>query len=139
MIMTRKQDIPEEDNSNTTYELDINEHVQWVDPAEFGVTDFPVVKPTDYFITSGDAVVKAAHLDRDVWQLAGEARKKFSQSKNKKHAEFQRRLWEMAGKCRALLNILKKARGEAIFLETEWRDHKLYCIPKNPRKKDVMD
>lgn len=134
--MTRKHEQPDAD---AVYELNLAKHIQDVDPADYGIDDFDIVKPADYFITSGDAVVKATHLDNDIWRLAGEARKRFGQSTNERHVEFQRRLWEMAGRCRALLNTLKKVRGENIFLETEWRDHKLYCIPKNPRKKDVVD
>jgi hypothetical protein len=49
---------------------------------------------------------------------------------------FLEKLWECAGRCRTMLNMLKKIRGTHIFLETEWRDHRLYIIPKDPRKKD---
>lgn len=127
------------DTEDVIYELDIDSYVQFIDPAEYGINEFEVIRPTDYFITSGDAVIKATYLDRDMWHLAGEARKKYGKSTNKKHKAFQKRLWEAAGKCRILLNTLKKIRGDAIFLELEWRDHKLYCIPKNPRKRDDIN
>lgn len=136
--MSRKNNYDEEEG-DCVYELDIDEHVPFVDPATYGIKDLTAVRPSDYFITSGDAVVKAAQLDKDMWLLAGEARKRYGPSKVKKHKEFERRIWEAAGKCRTLVNTLKKVRGEAVFLETEWKDHKLYCIPKNPRKKDVVE
>ncbi len=121
------------------YELNVSEHVDYINPHDYGITDFESINPSDYFITSGDAVVKATHLEKDMWRVAGEARKRFGKSRNKRHLEFQRKIWIAAGKCRLLLNMLKKVRGEHIFLETEWKDHVLYCIPKDPRKKDVID
>lgn len=123
----------------TLYELNIDEHVPYVNPADYNISDFAVPKPTDYFVTSGDAVVKAEHLNRDMWQCAGEARKRFKSSSTKRHLEFQQKLWECAGKCRTMLGLLKKIRGTHIFLEVEWRDHVVCCIPKDPRKKDIID
>ena len=71
------------------------------------------IDPRDYFITSGDAVSKAKALSRDLRQ-AGE------------FGEADRAL--------RLVDALVAARGEACFLETEYAsDHRLLCIPKNPR------
>jgi len=35
-----------------------------------------------------------------------------------------------------LLRRLREARGTDCFLETEWDDHKLLCVAKNPRSKE---
>lgn len=117
----------------------VNDHVPLVNPLAYGITDLDAINPNDYFITSGDAVSKATILDRDMWQAAGQARKQYGNSKKKDHQQFLVLIWDAAGKCRKFLNFLKKIRGEHIFLETEWRDHRLYCIPKDPRKKGQED
>jgi hypothetical protein len=121
------------------FELRIDEHVPFVDPRTYGINDFQGINPRDYFITSGDAVCKASQLERELWEAAGAARRLYGQAKNKRHQQFQKDLWIAAGKCRTLVNRLKNVRGDAIFLETEYRDHKLYCIPKNPRAKGRND
>lgn len=63
--------------------------------------------PKTYFVTSGEAVRKAEQLEKDIWKMAGKARK--------------------------LRNYLKKARGPAVYLETEWNDGMLVLKRKNPR------
>lgn len=138
------------------YHLILEDHVEYVDPSSFGLTE-EYVNPADYFITSGDAVQKAKVLERDLWHLAGELRKKsyaiickeqkcdhqkavslYSEGTRpkspKKFKEYEAAVWKAAGASRKLLNSLIKARGTNIFLETEWNQHKLLVIPKNPRK-----
>lgn len=68
------------------------------------------IDPHQYFITSGEAIAKAEKLEKDIWL--------------------------MAGKARQLKNMLKKARGPAVYLETEWNDSRLLLKRKNPRNKD---
>lgn len=137
------------------FELVVEDHVQWVNPQEFDLKSAGI-NPRDYFITSGDAVKKAEILDKDLWQLAGSLRKemfeivaaenscdlikaqelfrKGTRPKNPpKFASYEAAVWKAAGQCRKLLNLLKLAKGPNIFLESEWNDHRLLCIPKNPR------
>jgi hypothetical protein len=115
------------------YQINITDFVPHIQPSEYGIENIKTINPNDYFITSGDAVVKATVLEKDMWTLAGKIRKELGKSKDKKHKEFISSIWSAAGKCRVLLHHLKEIRGTAIFAETEWRDHKLIIIPKNPK------
>lgn len=140
----------------SVFELILDDHVKYVDPKDYGV-DERSVRPADYFITSGDAVEKAKILEKDLWNLAGELRKKCYTTIAAEHScsyqqaqdlyrngirpanpaglkDFENDVWKSAGACRKLLNALIKAKGPNIFLETEWDSHHLLCIPKNPRK-----
>ena len=139
------------------YELIISDHVPYVDPATYGLSEERSIRPSDYFITSGDAVEKTKILERDLWELAGSLRKRsceiISTEKNVNYvkaqqlyrqgirpksparfSEFEEAIWKAAGASRKLLNALKKAKGPNVFLETEWDSHRLLCIPKNPRR-----
>lgn len=72
------------------------------------------IDPKTYFVTSGEAVQKAKKLERD--------------------------LWVMAGKARQLRTLLEKARGPAVYLETEWQEGaRLVLKRKNPRVKKDED
>lgn len=135
--MSKKQPKTPRD-TETGFHVIIDDHVPTVRPGMYGIMDLDTVNPNAYFITSGDAVSKATVLDRDMWDAAGQARKKYGNSKNKEHQEFLKLVWGAAGRTRKFLNFLKSLRAEHIFLETEWRDHKLYCIPKDPRKKEPI-
>lgn len=115
------------------HEIEIGKFVPYVDANNYGITNFKTINPNDYFITSGDAVVKATVLEKDMWALAGRVKKEFGKSPDKQYKTFISDIWSAAGKCRVLLNHLKKIRGTAIFAETEWRNHKLLVIPKNPK------
>ena len=77
------------------WELDITELVN-------------AINPTDYFCTTGEAVIKVRKLEADLFAAAGIARK--------------------------LGNILRKLRGENVYLETQWIGGKLLLKAKNPRK-----
>lgn len=138
------------------FELVVNDHVPWVNPADYGL-DRDGINPNDYFVTSGDAVEKAKVLDRDLWRLAGDLRKEMFRLIAKEHGcdllkaqelfragtrptnpprfhDYEAAVWKAAGQSRKLVNALKAVKGEYCFLETEWDCHKLLCIPKNPRK-----
>ncbi len=140
----------------SVFELVINDHVPWVNPADYGV-GIAGINPQDYFVTSGDAVEKAKVLDRDLWRLAGELRKEMFRliaeeqgcdqmkaqdlfragtrlSNPPRFHEYEAEVWRAAGQSRKLINALKNAKGVNCFLETEWDCHKLLCIPKNPRR-----
>jgi hypothetical protein len=141
------------------FELVVDDHVAFVDPAAYDLKDCVGLDPNQYFVTSGDAVEKARALERDLWQLAGEVRKQSYQhiaderkvslqeaqrlyrngerpKKPKRYSEYETAVWQAAGSARSLLNALKKAKGTNIFLETDRdEDHRLLCVPKNPRAK----
>lgn len=76
---------------------------------ELDITEMvQAIDPADYFCTTGEAVIKTRKLEADLFRAAGIARK--------------------------LGNILKKLRGENVYLETQWVDGRLLIKAKNPRK-----
>ncbi len=117
------------------FELDVYDFLETLNPPkEFKLEE---IKPCYFFITSGDAIQKTKFLKDKIWNYAGTARKRLNQMKSpsNKAKEFEKECWKQAGAVTKLLNALEKARGSAVFLETEWHDQTLYCIPKNPRTK----
>jgi|GEM_PF-2933706 len=146
----------------SVFELIIEDHIPFVNPKSFGLTSVEYlsecINPASYFVTSGDAVEKARFLEKNIWNLAGELRRRsyvmienehrctsteaqalfrdgIRPSRPKRFHEYEAAVWKTAGQARKLLNALIKAKGEECFLETEWDCHKLLCIPKNPRVK----
>ncbi len=140
----------------SVFELVLSDFLEFINPVDYHLEE-RAIDPANYFITSGDAVEKARILERDLWQLAGELRKKCCSIIESEHAcshsqaqelyrkgvrprkppklkEFEVAIWRSAGASRKLLNALIKAKGSNIFLETEWDNHHLKCIPKNPRR-----
>jgi len=116
------------------FELIIDEHVPFIDPNQYKIK-CDSINPRDYFVTSGDAVQKAKILEKELWRLAGNIKKGCCSSGSKRSIEkYEKAIWSSAGKARSMLNKLIKARGEACFFETEWENHRLLCIPKNPRR-----
>lgn len=148
---------PIEDQPPSIYELVLSDHIDYANPRSFGIKSENGINPYDYFVTSGDAVEKAKVLERDLWQYAGELRRRVFEiiakecdcdiseaqrlyrngtrpNKPRRLGEYESAVWRSAGQSRKLLNALKKVKGSDCFLETEWEDHHLLCIPKNPRK-----
>jgi hypothetical protein len=147
------------DEHPAVFELVIENHVPFVNPLDYDIKDQHGIDPKEYFVTSGDAVEKAKKLETDLWQLAGDVRKQSLQliaterdvtmqeaqklfgkgvrpKKPKRFAEYDTAVWKAAGAARTLSNALKKAKGGNIFLETDRdEDHRLLCVPKNPRAK----
>jgi len=150
------------DDRPAVFELVVYDHVPFIDPISYGLSDPELTKrsidPARYFVTSGDAVEKTKVLERDLWAWAGDLRKYTYQliekehgcdnahaqvlfrggtrpTKPKKYNQYESDVWKAAGSARKLLNALITARGEDCFLETEWENHKLLCIPKNPRNR----
>jgi hypothetical protein len=143
------------DEKPSVFELIVEDHVPFVNPADYGL-DIEGIDPTDFFITSGDAVEKSKILEKELWQHAGDLRKRSYQliaeendcstvqaqslfrkgvrSAQTGFAQYEAAVWKAAGSSRKLRNALEAAKGEDCFLETEWDDHKLLCIPKNPRR-----
>ncbi len=85
---------PQEHQDKNITELKIQDYVASIDARS-------------YFVTSGEAIAKAAKLEKDLWRAAADARK--------------------------LHNALKKARGDATYLETSWHDGRLILKRKNKR------
>ena len=152
------EDIP--DPRPSVFELVVEDHVTFVNPKTYGLTGSEYISecidPAQYFVTSGDAVEKAKILEKTIWHLAGELRRRSYHmierehgctaaeaqalfrdgtrpSRPKRFHEYEAAVWKAAGQARKLLNALKKAKGADCFLETEWDSHRLLCIPKNPR------
>ena len=145
------------DDPPSVFELIIKDHVAFVNPKTYRLSKTDSINPADYFITSGDAVEKARILERDLWNLAGAIRKRvygiiekeqkcthveaqvkwrkgIRPIKPRRLPEYENAIWKAAGQARKLVVALLTAKGVDIFLETEWNNHKLLCIPKNPRK-----
>lgn len=142
------------------YELRIDDHVEFINPEDYGLKGEQFVKPSDYFITSGDAIEKTRILDRDLHNLSNslknkclnviieenhctseKAQKIYDRGvENEKWSKLQEYATEIAIVAIAggiLLQELIKAKGPNVFLETEWNSHHLLCIPKNPRKAQI--
>jgi hypothetical protein len=148
---------PIPDPPPAVFELVIYDHVPFIDPRDYKITDLEGIDPRDYFITSGDAVEKARVLDKDLWKYVGGLNKQLYQAiaahekcsnaeaqalvnagkipnKFKLFKQYNSLMWKVAGQSRSMIKALLAAKGANIFLETEWNNHKLLCIPKNPRR-----
>lgn len=144
------------DERPSVFQLVIEDHIKFVNPKTYGIRE-EFINPREYFVTSGDAIQKAKILERDLWRLASnlrqkvierlmqegnltvaKARERYKKGKGpqrpKKLKDYEKAVWAAAGQARKLINLLEKARGDACFFETEWDDHCLLCIPKNPRR-----
>jgi len=120
------------------YELAVDDFLQPMSPPnQFEMEE---LDPNDYFITSGDAVQKTKYLCTIIWSYAGKARKQLNGMNQPTAAskKFERLCWEQAGSARKMLNALIGIRGEDVFLETEWNEHMLIVIPKNPRVRKII-
>lgn len=146
------EELPNDD----VFILDVEQYVPILDPTKHGMPTAKKFDPNAYFITSGDAVQKSKVLERDLWTYAGYVRKlsceRIAAEKKITYAkaqelhrsgqrpkqpaswvEFEKDVWKAAGAARKLVAKLIQVRGESIFLETEWHNHSLLCIPKDPR------
>lgn len=127
-------------NGRDMVQIVVLDHVPYVKPADYGYPDLKAVDPQWFFVTSGDAVVKAGVLEQRLWEAAGLARKQLAKTaaKNKQAKKLLTDLWSAAGKARVFVNYLKSIRGTHIFLETDHIDRKLYVTPKDPRAREVV-
>ena len=76
---------------------------------EFKPLEFlEAIDPNDYFSTTGEAIIKMRKLEKDLFVMAGQARK--------------------------IGNIIQKLKGEHVYMETCWTDGRLLLKAKNPRK-----
>lgn len=120
------------DTTADVYWLIIDDFITTVNPSDYSLgKDIPSINPNEFFITSGDAVEKTKALLREYDDVILTLANKNEES----HSEYLSDLYIQRSNVDALLALLIKARGTNIFLETEWNQHKLLCIPKNPRAK----
>lgn len=125
-------DLKSSDKIADIYELVLEDHLIEIRPSDYKLSDVPSLNPTEYFITSGDAVQKTKALIRDYKEVIDKVQQCVL------HIDVSKYLADVKVQCshaETLLELLLKARGTNIFLETEWNQHKLLCIPKNPRAK----
>lgn len=137
------------------FELIIDSHVNHIDPKLFNV-DEESINPADFFVTSGDAIQKTKYLKQCFEKLALVLKEKclLLISEEEKNQEkvlniFNKNLpdeeWSHTqsyynainkniSKTAELVRLLEEAKGSNVFMETEWNNHHLLCIPKNPRK-----
>jgi hypothetical protein len=121
--------------SCTVFEIRIYDHLNHIEPSQFGLQDVPSIDPETYYVTSGDAICKTEQLHKDLWILVGKIQKLVNQKPTKKMAAYLKALYGCAVRSKNLINKLKIAKGDAVFLETEWRDRKVIAVAKNPRPK----
>ena len=114
------------------YELVIQDHIQYIDPKDYKLNSVLDIRPSEFFVTSGDAVEKTKALVREYKFIINQLSVKFVSSKL---ADYVADLILQQNAAEDMLNLLIKARGTNVFLETEWNQHHLLCIPKNPRAK----
>jgi len=126
------------DESCTVFEINVYDHLNHIDPAQFDLHDVPSLNPESYYVTSGDAICKTVQLHRDLWALVGTIQKTVNRTKKptKKMLAYLKALYGCAVRSQVLINKLKIAKGDAIFLETEWRDRRVIAVAKNPRPKN---
>lgn len=112
-----------------SYRLVISDFLELLDPTDYGVQcEVTVIDPSTYFITSGDALLKAKQLLKDYHRLAVDLGTK------RPMAKYKNAVNRNIKKCEEMVAKLFEVRGTALFLELEWgTDRTLICIPKNPR------
>lgn len=107
---------------NKVFILNIYDHVDHVKAKTYKEQE--EIDPGKYFVTSGDAVQKTLFMLREMRKLAAK----------KLNSKYKQALNANILKAEKLLELLIDARGSDCFLETEWENHTLKCVPKNPRR-----
>lgn len=116
------------------YQLRVEHFVGKLNPPP--VLKLRPIDPSDYFVTSGDAIQKTLQLSRDL--KVHHKRVKAVYKKNKTIKPYYNKILEAGEGVRKMLKSLQKAKGPAIFLETEWESGILRIIPKNPRIREEV-
>lgn len=114
------------------FQLDVSDHIQYVDPSDYGLKDIKSIDPNQYFITSGDAVEKAKILYAHYVKLRDELQALGSTDQNM--INYTTAIAFATEQAATMLEHLKKAKGDHCFLETEWDCHVLYVKAKDPRR-----
>ena len=120
------------------YMLVISDFIEPLKPPK--AFELDPIDPNAYYITSGDAIQKAEQLHRDLFSMATKASARAGKLVKLKTADqFAKKCWEQVRGVGKLLTALREAKGSNVFLETEWMQHILLCLPKNPRVKKPLE
>lgn len=138
------------------FELVLDDIIEFVNPADYDLKDETGICPKHYYITSGDAIEKAKILEKDIIAYISRLQEKVLMAYEneylvgrEKAVEYYTAKKSLPSKilqyleayidaktgARRLIDELVKAKGEYCFMETEWENHSLHVIPKNPRNK----
>jgi hypothetical protein len=116
------------------YELNLSDYLLALIPPPF--LDVKKFDPAIYFITSGDAIQKSFKLRDDLRIYILDIRRNVRHV-DKRYAKiakvFEAKCLKAMAMIRRMIKDIYKARGDAVFMETEWLDGKIICCPKNPR------
>lgn len=117
------------------FELVLSEILPYIDPRDYDLTE-KGINPQDYYITSGDAIEKAKILRRDLIRHLEEIKNRLYESGIKPTgiSDYESAITYCVKQSEVLIEQLQIAKAGNCFLETEWDNHHLLCIPKNPRR-----
>ncbi len=127
------------------FQLDLYDLVGTIKATDYSI-DATDVDPRIYYVTSGDAISKTLYMQKMVRSIYLTYSDKLCNKTQESTLETQEvftknglrdyvsALNAMLSKIDQLLSHLYIARSDNCFLETEWENHTLLCIPKNPRK-----
>lgn len=114
------------------FELRISDYIMPITPPR--ELNLPKFDPNRYYITSGDAIQKTLQLIEEMEEL----RKPITDMPGEMPTQvrdFVTKLSNAIDAAHRMMTDLAKARGTALFLETEWAQNVLICMPKNPRSR----
>lgn len=120
-----------EGETDEVYELIISDFVTPLIPPAGSKLD--AVTPADYFITSGDAIQKTDQLYRDIAGFGRRLQQAIQEESDPKLRELDNQCTKELQGALNMRKALETSRGSSVFMETEWEQGKLLCIPKNPR------
>lgn len=114
------------------FELNVNDHIKFVDPNNFGLSNVKTIDPVKYFITSGDAVEKTKVLYKHYVALYNELQE-LSKS-DPTVVDYTKAIGVAVEQCSTMLQHLITAKGDHCFFETEWMSNRtLHVKAKDPR------
>ena len=120
------------------FELRISDYIMPITPPR--ELSLPKFDPNRYYITSGDAIQKTLQLIEEMEEIRTPINSIVDPPLPVQ--EFITKLSNAIDAAHRMMTDLAKARGTALFLETEWAQNVLICMPKNPRsrtQKSPMD
>ena len=92
--------------------------------------------PSTYFVTSGDAIEKTKALQHDLAEYKVDVQRSIEilNCYTDPELELLNIIDAAMQGCDMMLADLYTAKGENCFLETEWVEHNILIVPKNPRR-----
>lgn len=128
------------------FQLDLYDLVGTIKAADYNI-DATDIDPRIYYVTSGDAISKTLYMQKDINRIYSQYTSKLYDMSEKSFVESKKispqdgGLYEYVSAIKSMLLSIERllshlyiARSDNCFLETEWENHTLLCIPKNPRK-----